>query len=205
MDHQITGKTEFNDLKLVDQYIPLEDVYVENLYPFSNTYTVNNQQYHYYQPETYINSHTNYQNQSYHSYEDFKENNHHTGNNLTYSNNNYSSYYTTDYGDYQRYGGAYTTGYYTNPTVPNLKIENNHYLNDHHQQETVCYSTPMLEMNSVGGKKETIGEKPPEPYANIIVKAILSTNNNVMQLKDIYSYMIEKYLKNFYYLLFKGF
>lgn len=36
------------------------------------------------------------------------------------------------------------------------------------------------------------GEKPPEPYANIIVKAILSTNNNVMQLKDIYNYMIEK-------------
>ena len=36
------------------------------------------------------------------------------------------------------------------------------------------------------------GEKPPEPYANIIVKAILSTNNNVMQLKDIYNFMIEK-------------
>lgn len=36
MGSNVIVKDEFNDLKLVDQYIPLEDVYVENLYPFDN-------------------------------------------------------------------------------------------------------------------------------------------------------------------------
>jgi hypothetical protein len=35
-------------------------------------------------------------------------------------------------------------------------------------------------------------EKPPEPYAEIIAKAILSSSDNQMQLKDIYQYMIDK-------------
>lgn len=57
----------------------------------------------------------------------------------------------------------------------------------------VKFLDASLEANGLASSNcQNNGEKPPEPYANIIVKAILSTNNNVMQLKDIYSYMIEK-------------
>lgn len=41
-------------------------------------------------------------------------------------------------------------------------------------------------------KKHLSTDKPPEPYADIIAKAILSSDVNSMQLKDIYTYMSEK-------------
>jgi len=198
MDHQVSRKTEFNDLKLVDQYIPLEDVYVENLYPFSdpNAYATN-QQYHYYYTNT--NSYQpHYQADTYNStnnprptYEDFKEHSsQHTSTNLTpYLNSNYSSYAEpgAEYVGYhrdQRHAAAYTNGeYYTSLAVPETE-QSSHPQQQQQQGEAGVY------LGAVGVQRA--GEKPPEPYANIIVKAILSTSNNVMQLKDIYSYMIEK-------------
>lgn len=38
-------------------------------------------------------------------------------------------------------------------------------------------------------KKISNFDKPPEPYADMIAKAIMSSGNNLMQLKDIYSYI----------------
>ena len=37
-------------------------------------------------------------------------------------------------------------------------------------------------------------DKPPEPYADMIAKAILSTPNNMLQLKGIYDYISNKYV-----------
>jgi hypothetical protein len=52
----------------------------------------------------------------------------------------------------------------------------------------------MIEVTSSSScSSSTSGEKPPQPYADIIVRAILSTNENQIQLKDIYKYMIDKY------------
>ncbi|CAF0842778.1 unnamed protein product [Brachionus calyciflorus] len=36
-------------------------------------------------------------------------------------------------------------------------------------------------------------DKPPEPYADMIAKAILTSEDNLMQLKDIYTYMTKNY------------
>lgn len=41
-------------------------------------------------------------------------------------------------------------------------------------------------------KKHMSTDKPPEPYADIIAKAILSNTFNLMQLKEIYTYMSDK-------------
>lgn len=38
-------------------------------------------------------------------------------------------------------------------------------------------------------KKVSKFDKPPEPYADMISKAIMSSGTNLMQLKDIYSYI----------------
>lgn len=46
---------------------------------------------------------------------------------------------------------------------------------------------------TASGKKQMSTDKPPEPYADIIAKAILSNGFNLMQLKEIYAYMSEKW------------
>ena len=38
-------------------------------------------------------------------------------------------------------------------------------------------------------KKVSKFDKPPEPYADMIAKAIMSSGTNLMQLKDIYTYI----------------
>lgn len=209
-------KDEFNDLKIADQYIPLEDVYVENLYPFSNTtgynhyhYTQHNHHNYHYQ-DTYSNTDTNRP-----FYDEFKENNSNNMNsnsNMTYYNNYSNNHYANETPQYPYtfdYHGYSTT--YTQPNYYNLNMQKT----ESHEQTDTNYSqlidnqsaqlqqpqrsghlsnTNFLDstINDSNGNVQ-IGEKPPEPYANIIVKAILSNNNNVMQLKDIYNYMIENY------------
>lgn len=158
----VIAKDEFNDLQLVDQYIPLEEVYVDDLYPF-NTFTANNYSYSYQQQET--NQYSTLETYR----EDFKENN---------------DYYRQNQVDFNRNQVAPNFDYYNcvneSPVIQDLSAN----------------YTPITHTNFLDTNEQKIsvqaGEKPPEPYANIIVKAILSTSHNVMQLKDIYNYMVEK-------------
>lgn len=190
------AKDEFNDLKLVDQYIPLEDVYVENLYPFDNTnaYAVMNQYQH---------------SESIHSslettkafFEDYKENN---NNNMTYYTS-YNSNVSNGTFNNQYYNCVDYSGYpiyYEYPGYYNVAIDKAQSVKSQESISSAATTTNFLYnseksygtfLESSSKSASLTGEKPPEPYANIIVKAILSTNNNVMQLKDIYNYMIENY------------
>lgn len=260
--NQVLIKDEFNDLKLVDQYIPLEDVYVENLYPFDN----NNQhqngssgagnvhnyaQYHHHHPQ-YIQHNQSHDTDTGHIYEhggmnkpvyeDFKENN--STPSLTMDSSTYMTSYYNNYNSHHQHNQSYPTpdqaqsvynnyfnSYSREHGYPSAYTSHQSYYNLNsaavatHKQPTVTsadspvqstsgYVTSTASSNDTSTSSNTDshvkfleargldvgnangqinGEKPPEPYANIIVKAILSTNNNVMQLKDIYSYMIENY------------
>lgn len=42
------------------------------------------------------------------------------------------------------------------------------------------------------GKKQIIIDKPPEPYADMITKAIMSSPDQSLQLKEIYDYIEKK-------------
>jgi hypothetical protein len=62
---------------------------------------------------------------------------------------------------------------------------------EQHDEEDEDFNESEFESLTIHKKLNKI-DKPPEPYADIIVKAILSTSEHSMQLKDIYKYMIEK-------------
>jgi hypothetical protein len=62
---------------------------------------------------------------------------------------------------------------------------------EQHDEEDEEFNESEFENITIHKKFNKI-DKPPEPYADIIVKAILSSSEHSMQLKDIYKYMIEK-------------
>ena len=53
-------------------------------------------------------------------------------------------------------------------------------------------TTKTINNSTAVVKKHMSTDKPPEPYADIIAKAILSNTFNLMQLKEIYTYMSDK-------------
>ena len=231
-------KDEFNDLKMVDQYIPLEDVYVENLYPFNNHnnpqsgyHAANGLHYQYHQHYNQHNQHdAAYQEPAISHkpfYEDFKENNNvssladptqhpaymtsYYSNTPYYSSHNHHQGYASDSQAYssflnnpreQSFPSAYShQGYYNfnsgqkAQTGDESSVPPDTYANTAASTGTANNHVKFLDADcdtNASAAAALSGEKPPEPYANIIVKAILSTHNNVMQLKDIYNFMIEK-------------
>ena len=77
-------------------------------------------------------------------------------------------------------------------STPHIQTKNESTKQTKSSQKSQC-GEPNEVTSSSSCSSSTSGEKPPQPYADIIVRAILSTNENQIQLKDIYKYMIEKY------------
>ena len=182
-----SSSDEFSDLNFVDQFIPLEECFVENLYPF-NSAGFSNQSQDSYRASQVIDLD---------GLDAF---------NIEFDKaKTIESYYPPkpiefDFNQFSMLPAEQSNEYY------NLNIESNvlksssesediYLINSSYSSNTECQQLNFIDPLS---KALNQGEKPPEPYANIIVKAILSTYNNAMQLKDIYNFMIEKYVIYFF-------
>lgn len=70
------------------------------------------------------------------------------------------------------------------------KIES---LNEFHTNQSLCTESNESNLSANSSYNQVKLNKYPEPYAIMIVKAILSREENVMQLKDIYNYFMTNY------------
>ncbi|RNA25117.1 forkhead box D3-B-like [Brachionus plicatilis] len=73
-------------------------------------------------------------------------------------------------------------------SLPSSDLEGNLAEEESHSEEDARNGGPVKKR-----KKVSNFDKPPEPYADMIAKAIMSSGTNLMQLKDIYSYISINY------------